>query len=136
MVTNITIDFQVTVMTLVTRVSNVLMVTFAVRVAMVINFTIDLLLTMMTFVTRVSNVLVVTFAFRFTMATNITIGFLVTVMTLITKYTNIPMVTFSTSVAEVITVYWLFLRETFRGVSLCERTRSHSFPKSNGPTQH
>jgi hypothetical protein len=94
---------------------------------------------MVTLVTRVSNVTVVTFAFRFTMATYITIDFLVTVITLITKYeyTNVPMVTLSTSVTEVITVYWLlFLREIFRGVSLCEHTLSHSFSKSNQPTQH
>jgi len=70
------------------------------------------------------------------MATNITIDFLVTVITLITKYTNVPMVTFSANVTEVITGYWSFLRETFRGVSLCERTLSHSFSKSNRPTQH
>ena len=71
------------------------------------------------------------------MATNITIDFLVTVITLITKYTNAPMVTFSANVTQVITVYWLlFLRETFRGVSLCGRALSHSFSKSNQPTQN
>ena len=118
-------------MTLITRVSNVPVVNFTFRGTMVTSITIDLLLT------RISNVLVVTFAFGFTMATNITIDFLVTVNTLITKYTNVPMVTFSTSVTEVFTVYCLlFLRETFRGVSLCERTLSHSFSKSNRPTQH
>lgn len=53
MVTNIIIAFLVTVMTLVTRVSNVLMVTYAFGVTMVTNITIDLLLTVMTFITRV-----------------------------------------------------------------------------------
>jgi hypothetical protein len=124
-------------MTLVTRVSDVPAVTFYFSFTMVTNTTIDLLITMMTLVTRVSDVPLVTFAFRFTMATNITIYFLVTMMTLITRVSNIPVVTFSTSIAEVITVYWLlFLRETFRGVSLCERNLSHSFSKSNRPTQH
>ena len=79
----------------------------------------------------------VIFVFKFTMVTNITIDFLVTMITLITKNTNVPMVTFSTSVTEIFTVYWLlFLRENFRGVSLCGRTLSRYFSKSNRPTQH
>jgi hypothetical protein len=51
MVTNITIDFLVTMITLGTRVSNVLMLTYAFRVTMITNITIDLLATMMTLVT-------------------------------------------------------------------------------------
>jgi hypothetical protein len=71
------------------------------------------------------------------MVTKITIDFLVTVLALIAKYTNVLMVTLSTSVTKVIIVYWmLFLRETFRSVSLCERTLSHYFSKSIRPTQH
>jgi len=56
MVTNITIDLLLTMMTFVTRVSNFRVVTFDFSSTVVTNITIDLLVTMMTLVTRVSSV--------------------------------------------------------------------------------